>query len=461
VTFYYFAESFLGQGAGAFVAGVTTSLGTTIRSANLGDLSGDGRADLVLAESTGGFPPSGWLRVRRGGGDGSFLSSNVTYEGASVAVIGLEDFDADGHLDVLASGVGELDGLTVCLGRGDGALVVPELLSGANRAVCAADFDLDGDLDLLLLDPLLDRAQISRSGNGHFTPVLPFVDLQPEGHQVTGDLDGDADLDLVVVHVVANDLPSAAVLLHDGACHLSVDSTFVVGNAPRPTLADFDNDGDLDLAFSSEDSGGVVYLYPANGDGTFATRSISPAGWQPISLVAGDWDADGAPDLVLQLSAQFVDYWGGNGDGTFQAPVRFVAGGDLLGPRSACDVNGDGALDVVTSQAVLLGRGDGSFEPALTNGIGGEAIFDVDGDGRLDLVSTASGVVRLHLGRGDGTFSSAFTYARPADEYEFISLPVTPMLGDLDGDGDADLLLGQPKPAALPYSYLLRGRRVP
>jgi len=452
-----FAEPFLAQGGGAFVAGVTTWLGTTVVSASLGELSGDGRADLILAESAPGFPPSGWLRVRRGRGDGSFLSSSITYKGASVAVIGVEDFDADGRLDVLASGVGELDGLTVCLGRGDGTLVVPELLSGANRAASAADFDLDGDLDLLLLDPLLDRAQISRSGNGHFTPIPPFVDLQPEGHQATGDLDGDADLDVIVIH----ELTSAAVLLHDGAGHLSLDSTFVVGNAPRPMLEDFDVDGDLDLAFTSNSNGGEVYVYPGNGDGTFAARSVSSAGGQPLSVVAGDWDADGAPDLVLRLSTLFADYWGGNGDGTFRAPVRFAATGDLFGPRSACDVNGDGALDLVTRQAVLLGRGDGSFEPALTNGIGSEAIFDVDGDGRLDLASTASGVVRLHLGHGDGTFSNAFTYARPMDEIEFISLAVTPTLGDLDGDGDADLLLGQPNPAAVPYSYLLRGRRVP
>ncbi len=456
----YFTESLLGQGGGLFGAGATTALGTTFLSASLGELSGDGRSDLVLGEKASSLGiTSGWLRVRRGRGNGGFFSSNTTYPiGEQLRVIAVEDFDEDGRLDVIANGYGQGGwGITFTFGRGNGTLASHETLTGTTRAASASDFDLDGDLDLLLLDPVANRAQLSLgSGSGQYSPVFPAVDLQPEGHQATGDLDGDGDLDVVVIH----ELTRAAILLHDGSGHLSLASSFVVGSDPRPVLEDFDHDGDLDLAVSSSSNGGQVSLYLGNGDGTFAAPAVLPAGGSPASLVAGDWDSDSAPDLVLQLPAQLA-YWGGNGDGTFQAAVGLAASGGFFGPRSVSDVDGDGALDLVTSQAVLLGRGDGSFDPALPNGIGSEDAFDVDDDGRLDLLSSASGAVRLHLGNGDGTFSSALTYAEPWDEEPFEFYVAAPLLGDLDGDGDADLLLRYLDPAAPGFSYILRGRRVP
>jgi len=455
----YALESLLGQGGGAFAAGAATALGSAMHSVSLAELSGDGRADLLVAETSSFIgQSSSSLRVRRGKGDGAFSGSNTVYPvGDFVDVHDLQDFDGDGRLDVIASGLGQSGwALSVYLGRGDGTLAFADSVSGASRTAAAADFDLDGDLDLLLLDPLLARAQLSRGvGDGRFTPVTPFVALEPEGHQVSGDLDGDADLDVVAI----DQLTSAAVLLHDGAGHLTLASSLVVGNAPRPLLADFDVDGDLDLACASTSSGGKVFLYPANGDGTFAARSALSAGGAPSSLVAGDFDADGAPDLALQLS--FVSYWGGNGDGTFRTPLVLGATGGFFGPRSAADVDGDGALDLVTSQAVLLGHGDGSFAPALTNGIGGEDALDVDGDGRLDLLSAASGAVHLHLGIGDGTFSSAFAYAEPWDQEPFQFYVASPLLADLDGDGDADLLLRYLDPEAPGFTFLMRGRRVP
>src|SRR5204863_4563670 len=130
------------------------------------------------------------------------------------------------------------------------------------------------------------------------------------------------------------------------------DTTFGVA------LADMNSDGKLDLAVGG-DLQNSIFL--GNGDGTFGTR-IDYSGGGPVALA--DLNADGNVDLVEAHFAYGGSVRLGNGDGSFGARLEFPLG-YFVRDIVVEDMNGDGALDVITDRAVLPGRGDGTLGPPL------------------------------------------------------------------------------------------------
>jgi hypothetical protein len=132
----------------------------------------------------------------------------------------------------------------------------------------------------------------------------------------------------------------------------------------------------------------------------------------------------------------------------FSKPIPYDAGGSYPSIAVA-DVNGDGHLDLVVaywyegSVGVLLGKGDGTFQPVVKYNSGGTgassvAVADLNGDGKPDIVVLNAwqqeGTVGVLLGKGDGTFHSPVTY----DTGQY-SIPESLAVGDLNGDGYPDI----------------------
>ncbi len=172
---------------------------------------------------------------------------------------------------------------------------------------------------------------------------------------------------------------------------------------------------------------------------SFEPRANYPVGECPQYIATADFARNGKLDLV---SANDCDGTAsvllGNGDGTFQPQVPYSAGGGDSQAPIIGDFNRDGILDFAVPYyqvAILLGRGDGTFLPEVSypdNGSFHGITADFNGDGKLDLAIADSGVSIL-LGNGDGTFG-------PANEYQAGGFSTTVATGDFNRDGKLDLV---------------------
>jgi hypothetical protein len=263
-----------------------------------------------------------------------------------------------------------------------------------------------------------------------------------------GDFNRDGKIDLAVPNPNSTQI---AILLGKGDGTFRTPVEYTVGSAPvTVVVADFNQDGKLDLAVANGASNNISVLL-GNGDGTFQPAMNFSVFESPSFVGVGDFNGDGKPDLVALEQPGFGDcpctsVLLGNGDGTFQpaleAPIPFPAWAAI----AVGDFNGDGKLDLAVAGqfgfssevGILLGNGDGTFQQGASYSVGTDPLAvvaaDLNGDGKLDLVTANSqGVgVSVLLGNGDGTFQAAVNYPVSGFPYSITA-------ADLNGDRKPDL----------------------
>ncbi|CAF1076407.1 unnamed protein product [Adineta ricciae] len=284
---------------------------------------------------------------------------------------------------------------------------------------------------------------------------------------VIADLNGDNLADIAFFNYKTS---SIHVLLGDGRGYYTNEmKTFVMTfNTWYFGLAvsDFNNDKIPDVVMTSE-SLAYIYMMFGNGNGTFRSLAKFYMGDSTNlrGIIAYDFNGDNNNDIAVSApSFNILIVLLGNGDGSFRNRTTYYTGLNA-NPSTVdqADFNGDGHQDIsyntINSRGfgVLLGRGDGTFEPQKTSFVGGNyypsyiAIGDFNRDNHSDAVVSYSGGKRIGvlLGNGDGTMSPVEKYIVGNKTYY-----TRPATGDFNNDGISDIAVN---PTSRSVIYILVG----
>ena len=327
----------------------------------LGDTTGDGKLDLVVANYD-----SPTVSVLLGNGNSTFQAQQTfaTVSGTPVSVV-LADVNGDGNLDIVAA-TGHGNAVNVLLGNGNGTFQAPEILPVGNDVTSAVVSDVNGDgqPDIIATNDFSSTVSVLLgNGDGTFQAQQTFAAGGNAHFVVVSDINGDGQPDLVIANTFSN---TASLLLGNGNGTFQASQTFATGNNPRAVaVSDLNGDSKPDLIFANAISN-TVSVFLGNGNGSFQAQQTYASG-EPFSVAVADVNGDGKLDLVVaNRGSNNVSVLMGNGNGTFQTLTTFAAAG-LSASVAAGDVNGDGRLDIATANiinntvSVLLNATNGDF----------------------------------------------------------------------------------------------------
>jgi len=464
------------DGAGSFgtqqVISTSVDLPVAIFAA---DVDGDGDPDVLAASQN----DNKIVWYENTDGAGGFGEQQVI----SKAAIGAQsvfaaDVDGDGDLDVLSASARDdkiawyenTDGA----GR-FGAQQVISLMADGASSVFGADFDRDGDIDVLSASFLDDKIAWyeNKDGAGSFgaQQVISTEAAGAEG-ALAADLDGDGDPD--VLSASGRDHKIAVYENADGASSFGSQQAAATAAFNKrqvqqarltdPQLrtaksrpfsvfgADLDGDGDLDVLSAFQMSGEIAWYENADGTGNFGTqRVISTQADGATSVFAADVDGDGDLDVLSASSANNKIAWYENtdGEGSFGAQQLVTAAAGSAQSVFAADLDGDGDADILFAQGLpnkivrsenINGAGKFGMQRVVSTEVDqARSVFgaDLDGDGDLDALSASAQdnkIAWYENTDGLGKFGPQRVISIAAIRAAAV------FAADLDGDGDADVL---------------------
>lgn len=411
---------FMAASAGVFATPTVYAVPGQTLDVAVGDLDGNGSKDIVsVATPVGGGP--GGIGLLLNNGTGTFgATTSLTSVGNGLTSVALADTNRDGLLDIVVPWWGSNQGgIEVFLNQGNAAFSAPRRYStsvpDSPRDVAVADLDGDGATDVVAVSDTL--VVVSRGRANGFAPSVSYESgFRP--HAVTlDDLNDDGRSDVIVsgYRDVASAPGAIAVLMNSGNGQLSAPALYPTTGRPNGAISgDIDGDGDLDVVVANWDPRDGTSIFLNAGNGSLGGERIEDTG-PKTSVALADLDVDGRLDLIG--SEGYMVAYLGRGDGTFDVGAQ----SPVARPISIRDVNNDGHSDLFgwdssdIRLAVSLALGNGSFAPPTT--FCATCLFrdfkfaDLDGDGIEDIAAVSYGnhsptstLITLK-GHADGSFT--------------------------------------------------------
>ena len=429
---------FIGQGDGNFEPSSTTYRIENSYAVATGDLDGDGKTDLAVANFN-----DNEIAVLQGNGDGSFLpTQRYLLGGKGPTGILIADLNGDGLNDLMTLNQLSHD-VSVWLGNGSMNLDLPRVYpSGyAPTDIQLGDFDGDGRVEAIL--PNWGGYSIVRGTSSTDFSLNSNYGLAG-GDEVSGlavaDFNQDGYSDFALLNATKNRIEIRLGSAGSTIAHTDISPGVALTDI---AIGDFNGDGKPDIAVTSESGNALIVLIGA-GDGTFIGQTFYVG--SPMNLALGDYNGDGFEDVAItHPGSNRITLLPGTGDGNLMSGRSFEAGGVPSGIVSA-DFDGDGITDLAfavksTNKVyVYEGSSDGNFSLAADIGLEGSlsnlTTGDFNGDGIPDLAVMASSISKVYVlqGLGDGSFAGIQSYGTGAN-------PVAAAARDLNGDGKSDLLI--------------------
>jgi len=454
----YSAALYLNDGAGNFTLTASPFTGVTHSCTAFADVDDDGdldvfiggqsmfgeRSELYLNDGSAGFTPDN--------------VANALFVGVTTGAVAFGDIDDDGDLDMFLTGQGPSgfhSELYTNDGNGAFTSVAHSFTPVYGAAAAFEDVDSDGDLDLLVTGEEGNVGATTKlytnDGNGTFTPA-PAGGLVNVNFSTVNfaDFDGDGDRDLFITGSYSSNL---YLNDGDGLFTIAPSNLQVSGNNSAAGVSDIDSDGDADLLVSGMN---ITQFFVNDGNAVFSLIANSPfSGLSSGGIAYSDVDGDGDQDVLLTGQALsgfttklFIN--DGNGGYAEDASAPFVQVANSA--ADFADIDGDGDEDLLISgyatggQQTKLYTNDGAGIFTLVPGTpfpnvssGAVAFHDVDADGDQDAMITGFSIsggnpTQLFLNDGTGAFTASGIAFEPVNNG-------TIDYGDVDGDGDDDLLL--------------------
>jgi PKD repeat protein/predicted nucleotidyltransferase len=355
ITFNLFSQTFAEQTGIVFPA-------VEYGSVAWGDYDNDGDLDILLTGRTNEGMQIFYSisKIFRNNGDNSFSDQvNIQLEPVSNSAVAWGDYDNDGYLDIILTGnSGSGPVSRIYRNNKDGTFTKQDkiLLEGIyNGSAKWGDYDNDGDLDILLTGLNIRNGVISKIYRNHGDNIFieqAGIILSQQRFGSWGDYDNDGDLDIFLAGT-----SDPKIYKNNGNNTFSeLSSVFFKNTFGGPLeLSDYDNDGDLDVLLTGMNS----LLYLNNGNSTFTEQiGISLAGAAEGSVAWGDYDNDGYSDLLLTGNSNSIygsRIYRNNKDNTFSEQTSILLPG--IGNSSVAfgDYDNDGDLDLLMTGRNAIG----------------------------------------------------------------------------------------------------------
>ena len=453
---------------------VSTALeGVSNSETTWGDYDNDGDLDVLLT----GYHYSGTFdlvaRVYRNDGNDTFTDINAGLAGSAEGSAAWGDYDNDGDLDILLTGLVYSNIGSAAIYRNDGNDTFTDINAGFPALSYSSgtwgDYDNDGDLDILLTGIVgaVNANSISKiyrnDGNGVFTEINAGLDALYVSSAAWGDYDNDGDLDILISGYKYNFGTLSIVYRNDGnGSFTDINAGLTNARNSSTEWGDYDNDGDLDILLTgySYETGPLVVIaniYRNDGNDTFTDINAGLTGVFASGAAWGDYDNDGDLDILLAgatvTSAPSSRLYRNDGSDAFTEVNTGLA--DVAAASVAWgDYDSDGDLDIL----ITGGGNSGSVSKIYRNDLPpvrantftnvdiglpgvyypGMAWGDYDNDGDLDILFTGIGQTGSYaqVVRNDG--NDTFTDINAGLPGVYVG---SVAWGDYDNDGDLDILL--------------------